>query len=127
MAPGGKINRPKTELGRKLFKRRRVLGRQKRQKHMITGAVVDKGIITRNHLKKRSSSARANITLSGKKRNKLLKQLAHMDKEKSGMDVTFVQKKTAPAPPAASVSTKPKKAKQKKAAGAAAVELMDME
>ncbi|XP_012693710.2 uncharacterized protein C11orf98 homolog [Clupea harengus] len=127
MAPGGKINRPKTDLGRKLFKRRRVLGRQKRQKHMITGAVVDKGLITRHHLKKRSSSARANITLSGKKKHKLLKQLAHMDKEKSGMDVEFVQRKKAPTPPSAPSSTKSKKATQKKAAGSKDVEKMDME
>lgn len=39
-----------------------------------------------------SSSARANITLSGKKKRKLLKQLAHMGKEKSGMDGMFCVK-----------------------------------
>ncbi|XP_073802895.1 uncharacterized protein C11orf98 homolog isoform X2 [Danio rerio] len=82
MAPGGKINKPKTELGRKLFKRRRVLSREKRQKRKIVGAVIDRDLITKHHLKKRSSSARANITLSGKKRRKLIKQLAHMEREK---------------------------------------------
>ncbi|KAG9339975.1 hypothetical protein JZ751_022290 [Albula glossodonta] len=93
MAPGGKINRPKTDLGKNLFKRRRVLGREKRRKHKIVGAVVDKGLITVHHLKKRASSARANITLSGKKRRKLIKQLQHMEKEKSSMEVEAAQKK----------------------------------
>ncbi|CAL8405175.1 unnamed protein product [Arctogadus glacialis] len=85
--PGGKINRPKTDLGRNICKRRRVQGKQKRQRHMITGAVVDAGLTTIHHLKKRITSKRANITLSGKKKNKLLKQLAHMEREKGGMDV----------------------------------------
>ncbi|XP_067283246.1 uncharacterized protein C11orf98 homolog [Pseudorasbora parva] len=89
MAPGGKINRPKTELGRKLFKRRRVLSREKkRNKKRIVGAVIDRDLITRHHLKKRSSSSRANITLSGKKRRKLIKQLAHMEREKDQMRST---------------------------------------
>ncbi|XP_063074019.1 uncharacterized protein C11orf98 homolog [Engraulis encrasicolus] len=132
MAPGGKINRPKTDLGKKLFKRRRALTRDKRKKHRIIGAVVDKEITTKHHLRKRSSSARANITLSGKKKRKLLKQLAHMDKEKSDMDVVFVtQKKTpAPAKPAAATTKakkrRTKKPKQKNAAGAEDVEMMDL-
>ncbi|TMS01547.1 Uncharacterized protein E3U43_016806, partial [Larimichthys crocea] len=74
------------ELGRKLFKRRRVLSKEKRKKHQIVGAVIDEGLITVHHLKKRKSSPRANITLSGKKRRKLLKQLQHMQQEKGGMD-----------------------------------------
>jgi hypothetical protein len=36
-----------------------------------------------------STSKRANITLSGKKKNKLLKQLAHMEREKAGMDGNY--------------------------------------
>ncbi|KAF0028709.1 hypothetical protein F2P81_017814 [Scophthalmus maximus] len=56
--PGGKINRPKTELGRNLFKRRRVLGREKKKKRQIVGAVVDQGLITIHHLKKRNESDR---------------------------------------------------------------------
>uniref|UniRef100_A0A3P9Q021 Chromosome 11 open reading frame 98 n=1 Tax=Poecilia reticulata TaxID=8081 RepID=A0A3P9Q021_POERE len=84
--PGGKINRPKTELGKKLFKRRRVLGRQKKKQNQIIGAVVDQELITVHHLKKRRSSPRANITLSGKKRRKLLKQLQHLQTEKSSME-----------------------------------------
>lgn len=38
-----------------------------------------------------STSSRANITLSGKKRRKLLKQLRHMDKEKASMDGRYIQ------------------------------------
>uniref|UniRef100_A0A8C2J849 Chromosome 11 open reading frame 98 n=1 Tax=Cyprinus carpio TaxID=7962 RepID=A0A8C2J849_CYPCA len=70
------------ELAKKLFKRRRVLSLEKRRKKRIVGAVIDRDIITKHHLKKRSSSSRANITLSGKKRRKLIKQLAHMEREK---------------------------------------------
>uniref|UniRef100_A0A8D2B0T1 LBH domain containing 1 n=1 Tax=Sciurus vulgaris TaxID=55149 RepID=A0A8D2B0T1_SCIVU len=84
--PGGKINRPRTELKKKLFKRRRVLNRGKRLKHQVVGAVIDEGLITRHHLKKRASSARANITLSGKKRRKLLQQIRLAQKEKAAME-----------------------------------------
>ncbi|XP_062338952.1 uncharacterized protein C11orf98 homolog [Osmerus eperlanus] len=93
MAPGGKINRPKTELGKKLFKRRRALTREKRKRHVVVGAVVDKGLTTIHHLKKRISSPRANITLSGKKKRKLLKQLQHMAQEKTVMDVEVAPKR----------------------------------
>ncbi|XP_050813179.1 uncharacterized protein C11orf98 homolog isoform X2 [Gopherus flavomarginatus] len=88
--PGGKINRPRTELKKNLFKRRRVLSKEKRRKHQITGAVVDKGLITIHHLKKRASSSRANITLSGKKRRKLMKQIRHAAKEKATMQAEAV-------------------------------------
>ncbi|XP_014446416.1 uncharacterized protein C11orf98 homolog [Tupaia chinensis] len=84
--PGGKINRPRTELKKKLFKRRRVLNRERRLRHQVVGAVVDQGLITRHHLKKRASSARANITLSGKKRRKLLQQIRLAQKEKAAME-----------------------------------------
>uniref|UniRef100_A0A2K5EUX0 LBH domain containing 1 n=1 Tax=Aotus nancymaae TaxID=37293 RepID=A0A2K5EUX0_AOTNA len=53
-APGGKINRPRTELKKKLFKRRRVLNRERRVRHRVIGAVIDQGLITRHHLKKRA-------------------------------------------------------------------------
>ncbi|XP_014346893.1 uncharacterized protein C11orf98 homolog [Latimeria chalumnae] len=96
MAPGGKINRPKTDLQKNLFKRRRLLTKEKRKKHRIVGAVVDEGLITIHHLKKRASSSRANITLSGKKRRKLLKQLRHSEKEKAGMEVEATPKPTKP-------------------------------
>ncbi|KAG1932607.1 uncharacterized protein C11orf98 homolog [Pimephales promelas] len=93
MAPGGRINRPKTELARNLFKRRRVLSLEKRKKRRIVGAVIDRDLITRNHLKKRSSSSRANITLSGKKRRKLIKQLKHMEQEKDAAAQKHTQEK----------------------------------
>ncbi|KAK7129539.1 hypothetical protein R3I93_019239 [Phoxinus phoxinus] len=94
MAPGGRINRPKTELARNLFKRRRVLSLEKRKKRRIVGAVIDRDLITRNHLKKRSSSSRANITLSGKKRRKLIKQLKHMEQEKDAAAAQKQEKRT---------------------------------
>lgn len=81
-----------------MFKRRRVLSQEKRKKNRIVGAVVDRDIITKHHLKKRSSSSRANITLSGKKRRKLIKQLQHMEREKSCEAET--QKNTLAAPAA---------------------------
>uniref|UniRef100_A0A8D0BQ72 Chromosome 11 open reading frame 98 n=1 Tax=Salvator merianae TaxID=96440 RepID=A0A8D0BQ72_SALMN len=87
MGATGKINRPRTELQKKLFKRRRVLSKQKRKKHRIVGAVIDEDLTTIHHLKKRSSSSRANITLSGKKKRKLLKQIRHATKEKIEMQV----------------------------------------
>ncbi|KAF7653341.1 hypothetical protein LDENG_00084260 [Lucifuga dentata] len=80
--PAGKINRPKTELGKKLFKRRRVLSREKRKRRQIVGAVVDAGLTTIHHLRKRNSSPRANITLSGKKKRKLYKQMQRVNVEK---------------------------------------------
>ncbi|XP_053200010.1 uncharacterized protein C11orf98 homolog isoform X1 [Scomber japonicus] len=130
--PGGKINRPKTELGKKLFKRRRVLSRDKRKKHQIVGAVVDQGLITVHHLKKRKSSPRANITLSGKKRRKLIKQLQHMQQEKSGMEVEAAAAAAAAAAPPknqdSSASTKKKKTKKTKTGGSKQdVEMADVE
>jgi hypothetical protein len=41
----------------------------------------------KHHLKKRASSARANITLSGKKHRKLLQQIRLAQKEKAAMEV----------------------------------------
>ncbi|CAK6981619.1 uncharacterized protein C11orf98 homolog isoform X3 [Scomber scombrus] len=126
--PGGKINRPKTELGKKLFKRRRVLGRDKRKKHQIVGAVVDQGLITVHHLKKRKSSPRANITLSGKKRRKLLKQLQHMQQEKSGMEAAAAAAAPPPKKQDTSASTKKKTKKKTKTAGSKQdVEMADAE
>uniref|UniRef100_A0A3Q0RNC7 Chromosome 11 open reading frame 98 n=1 Tax=Amphilophus citrinellus TaxID=61819 RepID=A0A3Q0RNC7_AMPCI len=124
MAPPGGINRPKTELGKKLFKRRRVLGREKRKKHQIVGAVVDEGLITIHHLKKRRTSPRANITLSGKKKRKLMKQLRHLQKEKTTMEV---ESTAAPQKKQAS-SSAPSKKKNKKASGSQGdVEMVDAE
>ncbi|XP_042524443.1 uncharacterized protein C11orf98 homolog [Dipodomys spectabilis] len=91
-APGGKINRPRTELKKKLFKRRPVLNRERRLKRKVLGAVIDEGLITRHHLKERAS--RANITLSGKKRRKLLQQIRLAQKEKAAMKVEAPSKPT---------------------------------
>ncbi|KAM4847724.1 uncharacterized protein C11orf98 homolog [Marmota monax] len=104
--PGGKINRPRTELKKKLFKRRRVLNREKRLRHQVVGAVIDEGLITRHHLKKRASSARANITLSGKKRRKLLQQIRLAQKEKAAMEVEV------PSKPARTSDPQPKRQKK---------------
>ncbi|XP_069501283.1 uncharacterized protein C11orf98 homolog [Ambystoma mexicanum] len=96
MAPGGKINKPKTvprkDLGKNIFKRRRVLSKRKHQKHKITGAKIastieDLGLNATHPLKKLVSSTRDNITVSGKQRRKLLKKIKHMEKEKASMDV----------------------------------------
>ncbi|KAM7337880.1 hypothetical protein ACRRTK_003999 [Alexandromys fortis] len=85
--PRGKINCPCTELKKKLFKCWRVLSRDRQRKRQVVGAVIDAGLTTRHHLKKRASSARANITLSGKKRRKLLQQIRLSQKEKAAMEV----------------------------------------
>ncbi|XP_076015908.1 uncharacterized protein C11orf98 homolog [Genypterus blacodes] len=122
--PGGKINRPKTELGRNLFKRRRVLSREKRKKRQIVGFVADEDITTIHHLRKRNSSPRANITLSGKKRNKLLKQLHHMQAEKQRMNVEEAVQ-IQPTPSAPSKKNKNKKKKKKAAASEGDVEMAE--
>ncbi|XP_002799565.1 uncharacterized protein C11orf98 isoform X2 [Macaca nemestrina] len=118
-APGGKINRPRTELKKKLFKRRRVLNRERRLRHRVVGAVIDQGLITRHHLKKRASSARANITLSGKKRRKLLQQIRLAQKEKAAMEVE------APSKPAR--TSEPRLKRQKKTKAPQDVEMKDLE
>ncbi|XP_060706356.1 uncharacterized protein C11orf98 homolog [Hemiscyllium ocellatum] len=90
MAPGGKIdriNRLRSELQGNILKRRRLLKKEKKKKRVIVGAVIDKGLITSHHLKKRCSSKRANITLSGKKKRKLQKQIRHSQREQLAMDV----------------------------------------
>ncbi|XP_017297609.1 uncharacterized protein C11orf98 homolog [Kryptolebias marmoratus] len=127
--PGGKINRPKTELGKKLFKRRRVQSRDKRKKRQIIGAVLDPELITVHHLKKRRSSPRANITLSGKKRRKLLKQLQHLQNEKSAMEAEAEPQKKSSSSSIAATTTNKKKKKQKKAesGGQGDVEMVDVE
>ncbi|XP_043086624.1 uncharacterized protein C11orf98 homolog isoform X2 [Puntigrus tetrazona] len=111
MGPGGKINRPRTDLAKKMSKRGRVLSRDKRRKKRIVGAVIDRDIITKHHLKKRSSNPRANITLSGKKRRKLIKQLAHMEREKISAEDT---QKKSPAPLPENKPKKPRRAAAEK-------------
>ncbi|XP_061462623.1 uncharacterized protein C11orf98 homolog isoform X1 [Rhineura floridana] len=106
------------ELQKKLFKRRRIVSKQKRKKHRIVGAVVDEGLITIHHLKKRSSSARANITLSGKKRRKLLKQIRHATKENTEMQVD-----SSPGPSKNAQSGKRKKKKKEEPTACPDVEM----
>uniref|UniRef100_A0A2K5HDA6 LBH domain containing 1 n=1 Tax=Colobus angolensis palliatus TaxID=336983 RepID=A0A2K5HDA6_COLAP len=101
-APGGKISQPRTELKKKLFKRGRVLNRERHQ-----------GLITRHHLKKRASSARANITL------KLLQQIRLAQKEKAAMEVE------APSKPAR--TSEPQLKRQKKTKAPQDVEIKDLE
>nr|XP_003229477.1 PREDICTED: uncharacterized protein C11orf98 homolog [Anolis carolinensis] len=122
MAPTGKINRPRTELRKNVCKRRRVLSKQKRKKHRIVAAVADKDLITSHHLKKRSSSARANITLSGKKKRKLLKQISHATKEKITMQVD-----ASPAPSTKAQNRREKKNKKEKLEGCSDAEMVETE
>ncbi|XP_054625069.1 uncharacterized protein C11orf98 homolog [Dunckerocampus dactyliophorus] len=120
--PGGKINRPKTELAKKLLKRRRLLRREKKkQQHQIVGAVVDGGLITIHHLKKRNTSPRANITLSGKKKRKLLKQLQRLHRDKAGMEV-----EAAASPPKKTTTTCDPN-QEKKTKGCQDVDMVDVE
>ncbi|XP_014400565.1 PREDICTED: uncharacterized protein C11orf98 homolog isoform X2 [Myotis brandtii] len=63
------------------------------------------GLVTR---KPQRSSARANITLSGKKRRKLLQQIRLAQKEKAAMEVE------APAKPARTSGPQPKSKKKTK-------------
>uniref|UniRef100_UPI00398F4B02 uncharacterized protein C11orf98-like isoform X1 n=1 Tax=Pristiophorus japonicus TaxID=55135 RepID=UPI00398F4B02 len=63
---------------------------------MKVGAVIDEGLTTIHHLKKRCSSKRANITLSGKKKRKLLKQIQHSQRESYVMDVEAAPSRIRP-------------------------------
>lgn len=87
----GNINCPRTELKKKLFKHLWVLNWEWHLRHRVVGAVIDQGLIMQHHLKKQASSARTNITLSGKKRRKLLQQIQLAWKEKAAMEVEAPQ------------------------------------
>ncbi|KAL1787406.1 hypothetical protein HispidOSU_003618 [Sigmodon hispidus] len=110
---------PLGELKKKLFKRRRVLSRDRRRKRQVVGAVIDEGLTTRHHLKKRASSARANITLSGKKRRKLLQQIRFAQKEKASMEVDAPSKSTR--------TSEPQPKRQKKIKAPKDVDMEDLE
>uniref|UniRef100_A0A3Q3QDU0 Uncharacterized protein n=1 Tax=Monopterus albus TaxID=43700 RepID=A0A3Q3QDU0_MONAL len=119
------------ELGKKLFKRRRVLKtvkkkkKKKKKQHQIVGAVVDQGLITVHHLKKRRLSPRANITLSGKKKEEELKQLQQLQQEKASMEVSSVE---PAAPPLKTLDFASALSKKKKGAGSQQdVEMADVE
>ncbi|XP_074141253.1 uncharacterized protein C11orf98-like [Sminthopsis crassicaudata] len=120
-APGGKINRPRTELKKKLFKRHLLRLERRRRRHQVFGAVLDQGLITCHHLKKRALSARANITLSGKKQRKLLQQIRHAQKEKAAMEVE------SPLKPGRTTEVQPRWQKKRKAGVIQDVEMEEME
>jgi uncharacterized membrane protein YukC len=87
-------NNKRQDNQRKSWKKHRI---RKAERVRVKGGqkqaeIVDDGLITKHHLRKRTTCARANITLSGKKRNKLLKQLKHMQADKSRMDVEVAAK-----------------------------------
>ncbi|XP_047382165.1 uncharacterized protein C11orf98-like [Sciurus carolinensis] len=102
----GKINWPQTELKKKLFKHWWVLNGEKQLRHQVVRAVIDEGLITRHHLKKWASSARGNITLSGKKCGKLLLKIWLAQKEKVAMEVEV------PSKPARTSEPQPKRQKK---------------
>ncbi|KAK2178440.1 hypothetical protein NP493_543g00001 [Ridgeia piscesae] len=68
--------------------------RIRKAKNQMVGEVADADLTTIHHLRKRRTSPRANITLSGKKRRKLLKQLKHMEAEKNKMEVATTTETT---------------------------------
>ncbi|KAK2151182.1 hypothetical protein LSH36_373g02026 [Paralvinella palmiformis] len=89
MMGNNKHRKPKgySRLKRRLGKKHKALGICQNP-----GGISDPELITVHILKKRRSSPRANITLSGKKRRKLLKQIRHQEKVKSEMDVEETSK-----------------------------------
>merc|ERR1712150_10161 len=108
----------------------RKLGRLKhadqKKKKQIVGEIIDAELTTEAHLYKRRTSARANITLSGKKKRKLNKVVKRLEKKKSAMAVET----EAPEKPSTSVemadSEKSTKKKSKKfPAKSDDVEMMD--
>ncbi|XP_019641031.1 PREDICTED: uncharacterized protein C11orf98 homolog [Branchiostoma belcheri] len=87
MAPGSKINRPKIEKLKNPRKfKRQLKAQRKRQFGVKMADVQDKEIMPASHLLKRRTCPKANITLSGKKKRKILKQLRRSQKEKEGME-----------------------------------------
>ncbi|CAH1786601.1 unnamed protein product [Owenia fusiformis] len=82
-------NKKKTKLSRSNNKMKRMKrAQQKIREGVVEGEIVDAGLITVHHLRKRRTNPKANIQLSGKKKNKLKKQLLRMQKEKNAMEIT---------------------------------------
>ena len=81
--------------------------------------MIDEGLITRHHLKKRASSARANITLSGKMCRKLLQQIRLAQKEKAAMEEE--------APPTPTRTSDPQPRSKKKTKAPQDVDMEDLE
>jgi hypothetical protein len=59
--------------------------------HVVVGEIQDPELMTADILKKRRSSPRANITLSGKKKRKILKQLRHNAADANKMEACPVE------------------------------------
>lgn len=70
------------------------LRRAERKRRLGTeqGEVTDIGLLTPHLLKKRRTNLRANITLSGKKKRKILKQLRRINKAGNEMEVVVSAK-----------------------------------
>ncbi|XP_021055042.1 uncharacterized protein C11orf98 homolog [Mus pahari] len=117
--PRGKINCPRTELKKKLFKHHTVLSRDQRQKCQVVRAVIDKGLTMKPQLKKQASSARANITLSEKQHRKLLQQIRLAQREKAAMEVEAPSKSTR--------TSQPQPKRQKKIKAPQDVDMEDLE
>ncbi|XP_076823062.1 uncharacterized protein C11orf98-like [Clavelina lepadiformis] len=91
------INRPKKALYKNLNKLRRVKKqRKKKNKAPRQSEIPDPEIIPAGVLKKRMTSARANITLSGKKKRKILKQIRRTQTENAKMDVAVTSSQGRP-------------------------------
>ena len=88
MAAGGSINHPKSALARSKRKSGKVSKKKKVSKKMVN---VDP-LTTSHIIKKTRTNLNANITLSGKKRRLLLKQLKREEQEKKKMDVEIIKK-----------------------------------
>ncbi|XP_014677581.1 PREDICTED: uncharacterized protein C11orf98 homolog [Priapulus caudatus] len=82
-------NRPKTLLQKNPNKLHRLkkAERIRQQGGQKQAGILDIGLVTPGIFKKRRTNPRANITLSGKKKRKVLKQLKRMAKEKEEMEV----------------------------------------
>ncbi|EDO47158.1 predicted protein [Nematostella vectensis] len=95
MAGGNAINKPRTALKKNLNKLRRVKKQQHKKQQKVGGGIRKKAQddLTSSHiLKKTRTNPKANITLSGKKKRLILKQIKKQVKEESSMDVTIESK-----------------------------------
>ncbi|XP_064649591.1 uncharacterized protein C11orf98-like [Lineus longissimus] len=119
-------NTKRDKQSRKCYKMGRIKKREKYKKFPKKVAeIMDPELMTIHHLKKRRTHPRANITLSGKKKQKILKQLRRSVKEKNEMEVV------APAPstskPVSSSQESSKKGGKKKRSKQSASEEMEVE
>lgn len=93
MAAGGRINHPKSVFGKKRsFQKESKMKKtgRKMRKNKETKRLTD-ALTTGHILKKTRTNPNANITLSGKKKRLLLKQLKREEMEKQKMDVVIIK------------------------------------